>query len=310
MLKCENYLLEVDLDGQKAKSWVLENKSRLLSHLDSIGAIRIRGLNISSSRQFGQLLTELFGSELLSYEYRSTPRTELRGNVYTATEYRADQTIVQHNEQAYTNSWPMKIGFCCMYPSTSGGQTPIADSRVIYQCLNKDIRDKFSRLGVTYVRYYSELDLPWKEVYNTHSKEVVEQFCRDNFIEFTWFGEELMTKQTLPAIQNHPVTKEPLWFNQAHLFHSSSLDAGVREELMSSRGVEKLPRNTFYGDGSVIEDSVIQEINNTYEQHRLIYDWQKGDVMLLDNMLFSHGRMPFSGERQVLVGMTDAYSLM
>jgi alpha-ketoglutarate-dependent taurine dioxygenase len=36
--------------------------------------------------------------------------------------------------------------------------------------------------------------------------------------------------------------------------------------------------------------------------------WEKGDVLLLDNMLMSHGRSSFTGERKILVSMNTGYS--
>ena len=38
------------------------------------------------------------------------------------------------------------------------------------------------------------------------------------------------------------------------------------------------------------------------------FDWQAGDVMLVDNMLASHARRPFTGARRVLVSMGRMHS--
>jgi len=101
----------------------------------------------------------------------------------------------------------------------------------------------------------------------------------------------------------HPRTGENLWFNQAHLFHVSSLGKEIAETLISSLGEENLPRNTYYGDGSPIEPEVLDCIRAAYEQIKIKFPWQKNDLLLLDNMLFTHGREPYTGTRKVLVGM-------
>ena len=46
-------------------------------------------------------------------------------------------------------------------------------------------------------------------------------------------------------------------------------------------------------------------VSQTYEQEKIIFPWQEGDVMLLDNMSVAHGREPYVGEREVIVAMTD-----
>ena len=36
--------------------------------------------------------------------------------------------------------------------------------------------------------------------------------------------------------------------------------------------------------------------------------WERGDVAVIDNMLASHGRTPFDGERRVLVAMAGSFA--
>jgi alpha-ketoglutarate-dependent taurine dioxygenase len=41
------------------------------------------------------------------------------------------------------------------------------------------------------------------------------------------------------------------------------------------------------------------------EQKSVLFRWQEGDLLLLDNVLVSHGRMPFTGPRKILVAMSE-----
>jgi len=68
-------------------------------------------------------------------------------------------------------------------------------------------------------------------------------------------------------------------------------------------GEENLPRNTFYGDGKPIEVEVLDHIREAYNQEKIKFKWQKGDIMILDNILTAHAREPFKGERKVVVAM-------
>lgn len=302
-------LLDVALEGQKTLDWATEQRGHLEQLLTANGALLIRGLKIPSSKQFAKVLTTLFGEELLSYQYRSTPRTELKGNIYTATEYHNDQVILQHNENSYTNSWALKLGFMCMLPSATGGATPICDSHAVYQAIPEAIRDKFEQHGVMYTRNYSDIDLPWSEVFQTQDKSEVEAYCHANDIQFEWLAEGgLRTRQVNQAVALHPVTGKKVWFNQAHLFHVSALPQAIRNDIIALRGEENLPRNTYYGDGSAIADADLASIKQVYQDLQIAFPWQQGDLMLVDNMAYTHGREAFSGERKVLVGMAQPYS--
>jgi hypothetical protein len=75
--------------------------------------------------------------------------------------------------------------------------------------------------------------------------------------------------------------------------------------MLSMFREEDLPRNVYYGDGTPIEDSVVAEISEVYNQLAVRFQWQAGDVILLDNMLTSHARDPFEGARKILVAMAE-----
>lgn len=301
-------LLQIENNELTLEQWVEENKEDVESWLSQNGLLLIRGLNIPSEK-FGSVLTGLFGEELASYTYRSTPRTELKNNIYTATEYHASETIPQHNENAYAHAWPMRIGFLCVTPASRMGNTPISDSRIAYQEIPAEIREEFEKKNVMYVRNYGSIDLPWTEVFQTEDKHVVEQYCRDNNIELEWTELGLRTRQVNQAAITHPVSKEKLWFNQAHLFHVSNLNDELRESLLELLGEENLPRNAYYGDGTPIDAETLSIIRAVYERTKFSFQWEKNDLLLLDNMLYTHGREPFEGERKTLVGMARSYSM-
>lgn len=288
-------------------TWAVENRDRIEALLSRHGALLIRGLHVDGAEPFGNLLRCLFEEELTTYTYRSTPRTELQNNVYTATEYHPSQVILQHNEHAYSNSWPMRIGFLCLQPARRMGNTPISDSRTAYREIPLEIREEFERKGVMYVRNYSTIDLPWTEVFQTTDKRQVENYCRTNKMGFEWTPGGLRTKQINQATMPHPFTGEKVWFNQAHLFHISSLEKDLQESLIDLFGEEELPRNAYFGDGTPIDPEALASIRDVYERTKFSFQWEQYDLLLLDNMLFTHGRESFEGPRKVLVGMAREY---
>jgi len=277
--------------------------------LHEVGGILLRGFTVTDAKDFNQF-AQSFGHDLLSYDYASTPRSEVSGGVYTSTEYPAHQVIPLHNEQAYTSNWPLKIWFHCVTAAQEGGETPIADSRKVYQQIPLEIREKFTQYGLLYVRNYGNgLDLPWQQAFGTEDRNQVENFCQQNNIQYTWKDDgELQTKQVCQAVAKHPVTNEMVWFNQAHLFHVSNLDTNIRETLISVVGENNLPRNVYYGNGTPIEDETLHQVRQVFDNCQISFPWQEGDIMMLDNMLAAHGRSTFSGERKVVVAMAEPYS--
>ncbi len=278
-------------------------------YLPTNGGVLLRGFGAVDPDGFHALAAASSG-DLLGYDFASTPRTKIGRGIYTSTEYPADQWIPQHNEQSYTTTWPMKIWFYCQEAASRGGETPVTDSRAVYRRIDPALRARFSRDGLLYVRNYSEgLDLRWQDVFRTTEKSQVEAFCRQRGVDCEWSADGVLrTRQLCQSEAVHPGTGEPVWLNQAHLFHVSALHPDVREALLEIVSEEELPRNVYYGNGDPIEDSVLDEIRAHFRTEMLRFTWQAGDIMLLDNMLMAHGRSPFEGKRRVLVAMAQPFS--
>jgi alpha-ketoglutarate-dependent taurine dioxygenase len=302
-------LIQPRVRGIDLIAWAGLNKALINDNLRKRGGILFRGFHLESPVEFQDFISVISG-ELLHYTYASTPRTQVSGKIYTSTEYPANQHIPLHNEMSYARSWPMKIWFYCETPAESGGETPIADGREVFKRISAEVRDRFACKKVMYVRNYGEgVDLSWQEAFKTSNPARVERFCIDAGIEFEWkAGGRLRTRQVCQAVTVHQASGEKVWFNQAHLFHASSLDPDIRGKLLSQFDPENLPRNACYGDGSPIEMEALEEIRKAYEQSAIIFPWRAGDILLLDNTVIAHGRRPYQGRRKVLVGMAEQES--
>jgi alpha-ketoglutarate-dependent taurine dioxygenase len=290
-------------------AWTAGNRPWIEQALLEHGAILFRGFGVTSPACFRDVAAAMCG-RLIEYTYRSTPRTELDKNIYTATEYHADAVIPLHNENSYQCDWPMRLVFCCITPAAQGGETPLAPTANITRLIGDDLMKAFSERGIMYVRNFGQgVDLSWQTAFQTESKAEVESFCRQASIEWEWDADgNLRTHQVCHATATHPDTGQHLWFNQAHLFHVSSLGPEDAEALLEVFGEAGLPRHAYYGDGRPIEMRFLERIRSAYQQERFTFSWQSGDVLLLDNMLVAHARNSYQGARKVLAAMADPFS--
>jgi len=289
--------------------WTMNNREFIEANLHKHGALLFRGFRMKGLADFQEYL-DATSMELMHYMESATPRTELSEKVYTSTEFPPNQHISLHNELTYVATWPMKIWFMAVIPAETGGETPIADVRKVFERLDEPIKARFLRKGWMLVRNFGDgLGLPWQTSFHMDDKAEVESYFRRSRIEYEWKDAgRLRTRQVRPAIAQHPKTGERVWFNHVAFWHVSSLPAQVREAMLSVFSEDELPYNTYYGDGSPIEDSVVQKIRDAYAEETVVFPWQRGDLLMLDNMLVAHGRNPFSGERKVIVAMAEPFT--
>jgi alpha-ketoglutarate-dependent taurine dioxygenase len=301
-------LVQPVVEGVNLSSWANNNGETISKLLLEHRALLFRNFGVSTANQFNQFIQATSNGELLEYRDRSSPRHSISDKIYTSTDYPAEHSIFLHNEGTYWLRWPLKIYFCCLQASQQGGETPIADCRQIFARINPKVRELFIEKKVLYVRNYNDgLGLPWQTVFQTTNKAEVEEYCRKNDIEFEWKdGERLRTRFCRQAVAKHPQTGEFTWFNHATFFHISTLETKIREALLTLKE-EDLPNNTYYGDGYPIEASVLDELRDAYYQEKISFPWKAGDILMLDNMSIAHGREPFIGQRQVLVGMAEPF---
>jgi len=283
--------------------WAASNRALIDESLLKHGALLFRGFAVNSVVEFEKFAAGV--CEELFAEYGDLPREPEGGKVYGSTPYPSDQTILFHNESSHLHQWPMLIWFYCVKAAEQGGESPVLDCRRVYQLMDPRVRERFEQQGLLYVRNFSAgLDVSWQDFFGTSDKSEVEKYCRTAGIDFEWKREnDLRTSQRCPAVVVHPQTGEKVFFNQLQLHHVSCLPREVRESLLSMTKEEDLPRNVYYGDGSPIEDSVMQHLDELYRRNAVSFPWAERDVLMLNNMLVAHSRNPFVGERKIVVAL-------
>jgi alpha-ketoglutarate-dependent taurine dioxygenase len=310
------------LAGQSIQSLLTESREPLAAIRRRYGAILFRGFDLSTPEDFRSAAALCFEDGLRSYIGGVSPRGQLMSGVYESTSFPAHMRLPQHNEMSYLPNPPREIAFFCEIEPTYGGETPLADSRVIYDLVPADLRDLFEQKGISYHRYLYgprwnihhltrnrlvKLHTSWMAAFSTTDPTVVERFCAELGSTVQWDREEgAKISNVLPAIRKHPETGETLWFNQVSTFLSSPQSTGFLRWFFYRIGYPNPFRRPFHatlGSGSPITLSQLNLINQAIEKATIRFRWQRGDLLLLDNYLVTHGRMPFRGERRILVAM-------
>ncbi|MET9566642.1 TauD/TfdA family dioxygenase [Streptomyces tauricus] len=294
----------------QASAWLTANRPAITAELHRSGAVLLRGLPVTDAAAFAEARDALVRQQA-GYKEKATPRTDFGAGVFSSTDLPAIQPIRLHNENSYTLDFPGLLLFGCITAPESGGATTVGDMRRALRLLPQELRERFARHGWLLVRNYSELaGLPWYQTFATDDKAVAEAYCRENVVGYEWLDEDtLRTTQRRSAIVTHPVTGEPSWFNHFAFWNDRTLDPDVRDVLVETYGEDGLPFNTLLGDGTRLTDAEVDTINAVYDEVTVRETWQRGDLMLVDNILCAHGREAYRGNRKILVAMGEPVAL-
>ncbi|WP_433342575.1 TauD/TfdA family dioxygenase [Micromonospora sp. CA-111912] len=299
----------VESDGRALTDLIDARRAELRATLVEHGGLLFRGFDVGGVDGFDAVVRALAGEPLV-YTERSSPRHSIKGRVYTSTDYPPDEEIFLHNENSYQARWPLTLFFWCVTPPQTRGATPLADVRRVYELIDPAVREEFVRRRWMLVRnFHADFGTRWQDVFNTDDRAEVEAYAAANRIALEWVGGDgLRTRAVRDVVHHRPGSDTPRWFNHATFFHVSTLPVEYQEGLLAMFGPDGLPSNTYYGDGGEIPGDVLDHLRAAYRAASVRFDYQRDDVLVVDNMTAAHAREPFTGPRKIAVAMAEPHT--
>ncbi|MFF6995677.1 TauD/TfdA family dioxygenase [Streptomyces sp. NPDC008313] len=244
----------------------------------------------------------------LAYVHGNSPRTKVGSNVYTSTEYPQEFTISMHNEMSYAHAWPARLAFYCEVQPGGHGATPVVDAAQWLAGLDPEVREAFAG-GVRYLQNLHDgygLGKSWQDTFETTDRAAVEAFLKGTGATWEWKADGgIRISSVRPSTTHHPVTGTEVWFNQADQWHPAGLGDDTAAALAQILPEDELPQTVTFADGTPIPAEYVEQIRDRGLDAAVDVDWRRGDLLLIDNVLLAHGRRPFTGDRRVLVAMSD-----
>ncbi|GAA3348512.1 TauD/TfdA family dioxygenase [Amorphoplanes nipponensis] len=286
--------------------WLAAHRDEIRSRAATEGWVRIRGLPIAGRADAAAAIRALTDEPLTERE-GFAPRTAHGDGVHSSSEWPPDQPMCMHHELSYRAEVPRQLVLACVTAPADGGATALADARAVLADLPAELVRRCAETGWRLLRSYTGVvGIGWPDAFGTTDRAAAEAYCATHGIEASWDADgTLRTTQRRPAVVRHPVTGQACWFNQLAFLNEWTMDPDVRDFLVGQFGPAGLPFTTAYGDGSPLDRDTVDHINEVYDKHTVREPWQRGDVLVLDNILTAHSREPYRGSREILVGMGE-----
>jgi alpha-ketoglutarate-dependent taurine dioxygenase len=304
--------------------WLEEKRKAIEDRIYKHGGILLRGFsNLKQASDFQRVL-DVLCPYLLDYVGGSAPRKAVRGRIMTTSELPGNCSVPLHQEMAYTNNGPDRVAFFCEIPAPTGGETTIGDMRKVTQRIDPALIQRFKdHKGMRIRRNLAPPDkvagrpgIPraWTVAFGTDDRRKVDEIVKHSGWENKWLDDGSMElwQEIRPALCTHPRTGERVWYNQLHRFTPIGLlkraEQDGHEEMVQGlkAAMAEAPHlldQTFYGDGTPVADEDVVQIFDILTEETIPLQWQRGDVIILDNILVSHGRTRYSGDRKILTAL-------
>lgn len=217
-------------DVKFLQDFLKANSEKLMEDVGKYGALLFRGFDIQTDKDFEDTILSIKGLHGISDSFMSEHGRErvdgLKYVLHTNTIYKTGGTVYLggfHSENYYTPDAPGFISFCCLKPSTVGGETGLVNMEKVYEHLNDDLKKKLEE-GPYFVGNWLVSDVAKRYKIDT---KTVEDICRQFDLPIEGEGEDKLILMFKPSVFLHPVTqKKSLEIN---FFSLPTLDRALRQ---------------------------------------------------------------------------------
>lgn len=281
---------ELDADSDLAVRARAAYHDRGLVHLTNTGLT-----DYADMRRLARLVIDAE----MDYEGGANPRGRLDPNVF---EVGAPQSawLHYHHEMAYVGESPTALGFLCGAALPAGrGATFVADNlRATEAILATELGRKLRDLGITYHRDLTDREAyvgrdqagvynHWQQSLGTDDPAIAEQRANDKGLETDWGDDRLLrTRFHTSAFEYFPQLDRNVLFSSV-ADHSMWFDAWPN---VSHLPPHERPLRLTFGDGSVLSSTELRQFVEVYDRFGTPIEWQVGDVAVVCNYRFAHGR--------------------
>jgi alpha-ketoglutarate-dependent taurine dioxygenase len=244
---------------------------------------------------------ELFTKNFSSHFHEVGTRQSLKdksGDGYTTKTSTKNYILLGHSEGMY-RPYPPPPNICffmCVIPPNSlGGETTIVDGVQILNSLPQDLKKKLITLGVIYQSEWKPSR--WQAEFCVETEKSLKAIL--NVLPEVNYSIEngiLNLRSHMKAV--HKTHTGLLAFANGILAHLP----GINHPRYSELPVFFNPTNALYfGNGELFSDVEINQMIDAYDQNYIKQSWEAGDILMLDNMRFMHGRMHTAKECERLI---------
>lgn len=189
--------------------------------------------------------------------------------------------VSPHCEHANSPFRPDVIWFCCGVPADQGGETLFWDAVRVWKGLSEELRELFITKKIRFLQKFPAAD--WKH--------------------FLGVGATLAdVKHTLNGIpglsykinEDQSVSLEYICSAvvKTKYGHQDAFANSLISEYKNPRGI------VTFEDGSPIGSTVINQVKQVMNNCTEVIPWQPGDLVMIDNSRFLHGRRSFSDRKR------------
>ncbi|MEM6603354.1 MAG: TauD/TfdA family dioxygenase [Pseudomonadota bacterium] len=302
--------------GQFVKDHALDASHIIRNRMNSDGIVIVKNANLKKSADIEEW-ANIWGSKQISYAGGTNSRESMGGSVLTVGTEPPHINVAAHNEMSYTyyDLYPRIFMLGCVTAPRNKGETIFADNVGITEALLKSrVGKKFYTHGVRYVRNYFNADDPaqaptglhhWQGAFNTTKKFLVERSLRKKNVDhFEWFKNgSLRFSYYKPAFEWDEILNMNLAFvsigNHGYWFRNWEPYCTLPDDMR--------PHHMTFGNGDPLTEEDIQELVFLTIENSLEHQWEDNDLVILDNLRFTHARKPFRLEsdekREIYVAM-------
>lgn len=247
--------------------------SETMELFKSFGVLLFRGFDVTPVQM--KFFSEKFSSRhFLDFTKKSIESEKFVNFVDNGTINR-----VAHCEHAYTPFRPDVIWFCCTVPAVQGGETLFWDGVRVWEELSQKSKQLFLDKKLKF--YYEIPPDVWKKYADSDAIADFEQML-DSAEGVSY---QINENQTVYLEYVCSAVVKTKYGNQ---------DAFAN----SFWAVQKRSEKAVFEDDSRASDEIASEVENVLAGLEEEIPWQAGDLVMIDNSRFLHGRREFDDKRR------------